>query len=113
MSTTNTSSAPATGNNTATTTGATAATKPKQKLNVHKFPRPPLCERTDRALLIKWGDAVVAETKRGEAYWVLETTHPPSKSQLVVLADEVELKLCRPFACRVPLWLLPKFYYCF
>ncbi|KAJ9659337.1 hypothetical protein H2198_003213 [Neophaeococcomyces mojaviensis] len=78
MSTTNTSSAPATGNNTATTTGATAATKPKQKLNVHKFPRPPLCERTDRALLIKWGDAVVAETKRGEAYWVLETTHPPT-----------------------------------
>lgn len=71
----------AAGNDTANITDATTSTKPKAKLNVHKFPRPPLCERTDRALLIKWGDKVVAETKPGEAYWVLETTHPPSKFQ--------------------------------
>lgn len=69
-----------TGNNAASATDATTSTKVKAKLNVHKFPRPPLCESTDRALLIKWGDKVVAETKPGEAYWVLETTHPPSKS---------------------------------
>jgi hypothetical protein len=55
---------------------AGTSTKPKAKLNVHKFPRPPLCERTDRHLVIKWNDQVVADTK--EAYWVLETTHAPS-----------------------------------
>lgn len=60
------------------TTTMTSATKQKQKLNVHSFPRPPLCERTDRHLVIKWNDTVIADTK--EAYWVLETTHPPSKS---------------------------------
>ncbi|KAK5940231.1 hypothetical protein PMZ80_007651 [Knufia obscura] len=54
----------------------TSATKQKQKLNVHSFPRPPLCERTDRHLVIKWNDTVIADTK--EAYWVLETTHPPT-----------------------------------
>ncbi|KAK5071257.1 hypothetical protein LTR64_007761 [Lithohypha guttulata] len=57
---------------------SSATTKTKAKLNVHSFPRPPLCERTDRALLIKWGDEIVAQTKPGEAYWVLETTHPPT-----------------------------------
>lgn len=59
--------------------GDATTAKPKQKLNVHSFPRPPLCEPTDRALQIKWGDAVIANTKPGEAYWVLETTHPPSR----------------------------------
>lgn len=34
-------------------TESTATAKPKQKLNVHSFPRPPLCEATDRALQIK------------------------------------------------------------
>lgn len=56
-----------------------ATAKPKQKLNVHSFPRPPLCEKTDRELRLVWNDAVIAETKAGEAYWVLETTHPPSE----------------------------------
>lgn len=59
-----------------TTSAGSATTKPKQKLNVHNFPRPPLCEKTDRHLLIKWNDEVVAETR--DAYWVLETTHPPT-----------------------------------
>ena len=45
----------------------------KPKLNVHKFPRPPTCEKTDRHLVIKWNDIVIADTK--DAYWVLETTH--------------------------------------
>lgn len=49
---------------------------PKPKLNVHSFPRPPLCERTPRHLQIKWRNQIIADTK--DAYWVLETTHPPS-----------------------------------
>lgn len=53
-------------------------TQTKKKLNVHSFPRPPTCEKTDRALLVKWNDEIIAETKPGEAYWVLETTHPPT-----------------------------------
>lgn len=51
---------------------------PKPKLNVHNFPRPPLLERTPRHLQIKWNDQVIADTT--EAFWVLETTHPPSTS---------------------------------
>lgn len=50
---------------------------PKPKLNVHNFPRPPLLEKTPRHLQIKWQNQVIADTN--DAYWVLETTHPPSK----------------------------------
>ena len=50
---------------------------PKPKLNPFKFPRPPLLERTPRHLQVKWDNVLIADTK--EAYWVLETTHPPSK----------------------------------
>lgn len=46
----------------------------KPKLNVHKFPRPPLLERTDRHLQIKWGNEVVIDSPPKESYWVLETT---------------------------------------
>ncbi|MCJ1356016.1 MAG: hypothetical protein MMC33_006010 [Icmadophila ericetorum] len=49
---------------------------PKPKLNPFKFPRPPLLERTPRHLQIKWDDVLIADTE--EAYWVLETTHPPT-----------------------------------
>jgi len=49
---------------------------PKPKLNVHNFPRPPLLEKTPRHLQIKWQNQVIANTN--DAYWVLETTHPPS-----------------------------------
>jgi hypothetical protein len=53
---------------------------PKPKLNVHSFPRPPLLEKTPRHLVIKWGsngnETTVADTR--DAYWALETTHPPS-----------------------------------
>ncbi|MCJ1301189.1 hypothetical protein MMC08_003988 [Hypocenomyce scalaris] len=55
---------------------------PKSMLNVHSFPRPPLLEKASRHLLIKWADGtVIAETGEGEgneAFWVLETTHPPT-----------------------------------
>lgn len=51
---------------------------PKPKLNVHSFPRPPLCEKTPRHLQIKWRGQTIADTK--DAFWVLETTHPPSTS---------------------------------
>ena len=44
----------------------------KTKLNVHKFPRPPLLEQVSRHLTVKWGNEVVADTKQG--YWALETT---------------------------------------
>ncbi|KAL6715637.1 hypothetical protein ACLMJK_006598 [Lecanora helva] len=49
---------------------------PKPKLNVHSFPRPPLLEKTPRHLQIKWHNQIIADTK--DAYWVLETTHPPT-----------------------------------
>ncbi|QIW95572.1 hypothetical protein AMS68_001090 [Peltaster fructicola] len=46
------------------------------KLNPRNFPRPPLCERTTRRLEVKWNGTLIAETT--EAYWVLETHHPPT-----------------------------------
>ena len=49
---------------------------PKSKINVNKFPRPPLLEKTTRHLQVKWRDQTIADTS--DAYWVLETTHPPS-----------------------------------
>lgn len=48
----------------------------KAKLNVQTFPRPPLLEKTPRHLQIEWKGEVIADTK--DAYWVLETHHPPS-----------------------------------
>lgn len=48
----------------------------KPKLNVHSFPRPPLLEPVSRHLEIKWNSRPVLSTT--SAYWVLETTHPPT-----------------------------------
>ena len=39
---------------------------PKPKLNVQSFPRPPLLERTNRHLQVKWHGQTIADTK--EAY---------------------------------------------
>ena len=50
---------------------------PKAPLNPRNFPRPPLLEKTPRHLQIKWDGVTIADTK--DAYWVLETTHPPSR----------------------------------
>lgn len=63
------------------------------KLNPKNFPRPPLCERTNRHLQIKWKGEVIADTEGSEgAYWVLETFHPPtyyiSPSALKVPVDK-------------------------
>jgi hypothetical protein len=52
----------------------------KAKLNVQNFPRPPLLELTARHLVIRWKGQTLAETR--SAYWVLETTHPPSRSMM-------------------------------
>ena len=46
----------------------------KPKLNVQKFPRPPLLERTNRNLQIKWAGETVVDSPPNESYWVLETT---------------------------------------
>ena len=48
----------------------------KPRLNVQNFPRPPLLERTNRHLQVKWHGQIIADTK--DAYWVLETYHAPS-----------------------------------
>lgn len=46
------------------------------KLNPRNFPRPPLLEKIPRHLEVKWRDQTIAETT--DAYWVLETYHPPT-----------------------------------
>ena len=46
------------------------------KLNPRNFPRPPSCEQTPRHLQVKWDGEIIADTK--EAYWALETYHPPT-----------------------------------
>jgi uncharacterized protein (DUF427 family) len=47
-----------------------------KKMNPRNFPRPPLCEQTPRHLQVIWNGTTIADTK--EAYWVLETHHPPT-----------------------------------
>ena len=56
---------------------------PKPKLNVQNFPRPPLLEQTSRHLQVKWRGQTIADTK--DAFWVLETYHPPSNRRLRAL----------------------------
>jgi len=53
-----------------------SSTGAKPLLNPRNFPRPPACEKTPRHLEVKWAGQTIAETK--EAYWVLETFHPPT-----------------------------------
>ena len=45
---------------------------------VADFPRPPAVERVPEALLIVLGGQTIAETAPGQAWRVLETTHPPT-----------------------------------
>ncbi|KAL2171210.1 hypothetical protein VTG60DRAFT_3521 [Thermothelomyces hinnuleus] len=49
-----------------------------RKHNVTTFPRPPIVERTDRHIQIKWHGQLVADCPPGEAYWVLEAHHAPT-----------------------------------
>lgn len=46
------------------------------KLNVQSFPRPPRLEKIPRHVRITYKDTEIADTK--DAFWVLETHHPPS-----------------------------------
>lgn len=55
---------------------ARMSTSTTPKLNPRNFPRPPLCEHTPRHLQVVWNGTTIAETK--EAFWVLETYHPPT-----------------------------------
>lgn len=50
----------------------------KSKMNVQSFPRPPKLEKISRHIRVTWEGKDIAETK--DAYWVLETHHPPSAS---------------------------------
>lgn len=47
-------------------------------MNVQSFPRPPLLEQISRHLQIKYKGELIADTT--QAYWALETHHPPSES---------------------------------
>ncbi|KAH7358670.1 hypothetical protein B0T11DRAFT_284952 [Plectosphaerella cucumerina] len=59
-----------------------------KKLNVQSFPRPPLLEKLSRHIQIKWMGSVIVDTK--DAYWVLETHHPPT---YYLPPDSVKVKL--------------------
>lgn len=71
----------------------------KRMLNVQSFPRPPLLEKLSRHIQIKWKDNVIVDTK--DAYWVLETHHPPS------LYPNVRIKSCSTTNSPVAYYLPP------
>ena len=48
----------------------------KAKMNVQSFPRPPLLEKVPRHIKVTFNGKDIADTE--DAYWVLETHHPPS-----------------------------------
>jgi uncharacterized protein (DUF427 family) len=48
------------------------------KMNVQSFPRPPWLDKISRHIRITYNDVEIADTN--DAYWVLETHHPPSAS---------------------------------
>ncbi|KAK4092236.1 hypothetical protein Purlil1_3489 [Purpureocillium lilacinum] len=48
----------------------------KVKLNVQSFPRPPALQKISRDIRITFRGDTIAQTQ--DAYWVLETHHPPS-----------------------------------
>ncbi|KAF2758251.1 DUF427-domain-containing protein [Pseudovirgaria hyperparasitica] len=73
------------------------ATLTKAKINPLHFPRPPSCELTPRHLQVKWNGQLIADTK--EAYWVLETHHPPTY-------------YLPPSSLKVPLTVNPRQSYC-
>lgn len=51
-------------------------TKPKKgQESVWDYPRPPRLEATNKHLVVKMGQEIIAETNRG--YRILETSHPP------------------------------------
>ncbi|EGX88637.1 hypothetical protein CCM_08682 [Cordyceps militaris CM01] len=48
----------------------------KAVMNVQSFPRPPLLQKISRHLQIQYKGELIADTT--DAYWVLETHHPPT-----------------------------------
>lgn len=46
------------------------------KMNVQTFPRPPRLDKIAHHIRITYKDVEIADTS--DAYWVLETHHPPS-----------------------------------
>ncbi|UNI22350.1 hypothetical protein JDV02_008246 [Purpureocillium takamizusanense] len=48
----------------------------KLKLDVQSFPRPPALQKISRDIRITFRGDVIAQTQ--DAYWVLETHHPPT-----------------------------------
>ena len=69
-------------------------------MNVQTFPRPPKLEKIARHLQIKYKGHLIAETK--EAYWALETHHPPSTFRILesptTTASDVQRITFRPTA---------------
>jgi uncharacterized protein (DUF427 family) len=63
------------------------------EVSVWDFPRPPGLVQDDREVVIRWGDAEVARTRR--AWRVLETAHPPS---FYLPWDDVARHLLQPAA---------------
>ncbi|KAK4198980.1 hypothetical protein QBC40DRAFT_282873 [Triangularia verruculosa] len=49
-----------------------------RKHNVTTFPRPPVVDRVQRHIQIKWHGQLIADCPPGEAYWCLETHHAPT-----------------------------------
>ncbi|KAJ4386082.1 hypothetical protein N0V93_008974 [Gnomoniopsis smithogilvyi] len=80
----------------------------KTKLNVQSFPRPPLLEKTPRHLQVKWNGELIADTK--DAYWVLETHHPPTyylpPSSLKVSLTQTPRKTWCEWKGRATYWAL-------
>jgi len=66
-------------------------------MNVQSFPRPPKLEKISRHVRVAWEGQDIAETN--EAFWVLETHHPPTY-------------YLPPSSMRIPLTKLNRKTYC-
>jgi uncharacterized protein (DUF427 family) len=63
--------------------------------SVWDYPRPPRVEPCDRLIQVRFGGALIAETRRGQR--VLETSHPPV---YYLPPSDVELQHLRPIERR-------------
>ncbi|KAG9254064.1 uncharacterized protein F5Z01DRAFT_636726 [Emericellopsis atlantica] len=85
----------------------------KPTMNVQSFPRPPKLEKISRHVRVVWEGQDIAETN--EAFWVLETHHPPSRylreNPVHLLTNETAYYL-PPSAMKIPLTKLNRKTYC-
>jgi len=101
---------------TRSTSSAISPPTEKMPLNPANFPRPPLLERVSRHLVVKWPSGqVIADTKN--AFWVLETHHPPSMSYPLFLLSTGLITLFSayyipPSDVVIPLTKTPRSTYC-